>query len=198
VIKTIEDLKIEYKEYSDVNGKIRREIRKGTYIPIIRGLYETNKTTPGYYLSSYIYGPSYLSFDYALSFYGMIPERVTNYILATFNKQKTKKYITSFGTYFYRDIPKSAYPFDIKVIEENGYVYYIASKEKAFCDKLYSSKPVFSVKQLKELIFENLRIDFETFSSLDMAKLRMLIPKYKSKNLMFLEKLIKGEPYADI
>ena len=92
MIKTVEDLKIKYKNYSDVNGKIRREIKTGTCIPIIRGLYETDKTTPGYYLSSYIYGPSYLAFDNALFYYEMIPERVANNTLATYNKQKTKKY----------------------------------------------------------------------------------------------------------
>jgi predicted transcriptional regulator of viral defense system len=198
MINTIHDLKLQYKSYSDINGKIRREIRDGKYIPIIRGLYETDRTTPGYYLSAYIYGPSYLSFDYALSYYGMIPERVTSYTLATYNKQKTKKYITPFGTYIYRDIPNSAYPFDIFAIEENNYVYYIASREKAICDKLYSSKPVASVKQLKEMIFEDLRIDSDAFFSLDIEKLGMLIPKYKSKNLMLLLKLIKGESYTHI
>lgn len=197
MIKTIEDLKLKYKDFCDVNGKIRREIKLGTYIPIIRGLYETDNTTPGYYLSSYIYGPSYLSFDYALSYYGMIPERVSNYTSATYNKQKTKKYITPFGTYIYRDIPKAAYPFDILAIEENNYVYYIASKEKALCDKLYSLKTVTSLKQLKKMIFEDLRIYSDELFSLDMGKLSMLITKYKSKNLMLLKKYIEGEAYAN-
>jgi len=197
MIKTIEDLKIIYKDYSDIGGKIKREIKEGTYIPIIRGLYETNKNTPGYYLSSYIYGPSYLSFDYALFYYGMIPERVTTYTLATYNKQKTKKYVTSFGTYVYRDIPKAAYPFDVIAIEENNYVYHIATKEKAFCDKLYSLTPLQSVKQLKDLIFEDLRIDADAFNSLDNDKLILLIPKYKSRNLMLLKKLIKEKHHAD-
>ncbi len=197
MIKTVENLKIKYKNYSDINGKIRREIMAGKYIPIIRGLYETDKTIPGYYLASYIYGPSYLSFDYALSYYGMIPERVTNYTSATYNKQKTKKYITPFGTYIYRDIPKAAYPFDILAIEESNYVYYIASKEKALCDKLYSLKTVTSLKQLEKMIFEDLRVYPDEFFSLDIDKLSMLIPKYKSKNLMLLEKYIKGEAYAN-
>jgi hypothetical protein len=197
MIKTIEDLKIQYKDFSDVNGKIRREIKTGTYIPIIRGLYETDKTTPGYYLSSYIYGPSYLSFDYALSYYGMIPERVTNYTSATYNKHKTKKYITPFGTYIYRDIPKSAYPFDILAIEEKNYVYHIASKEKALCDKLYSLKTVTSFKQLEKMIFDDLRIYSDEFFSLDIDRLSKLIPKYKSKNLMLLEKYLKGASYAN-
>jgi hypothetical protein len=127
----------------------------------------------------------------------MIPERVTNYTSATYNKQKSKKYITPFGTYIYRDIPKAAYPFDILAIEESNYVYYIASKEKAFCDKLYSLKTVTSLKQLGKMIFEDLRVYPDEFFSLDIDKLSMLIPKYKSKNLMLLEKYIKGEAYAN-
>ena len=55
-----------------------------------------------------------------------------------------------------------------------------------------------SVKQLKEMIFEDLRIDTDAFFSLDIEKLRMLIPKYKSKNLMFLQKLFKRETYANL
>jgi len=197
MIKTIEDLKLQYKNYSDINGKIRRAIKDGKYIPIIRGLYETEKTTPGYYLSAYIYGPSYLSFDYALAYYGMIPERVANYTSATYSKQKTKKYVTAFGTYIYRDIPESAYPFDVIAIEENNYVYYIATKEKALCDKLYSLKPVTSIKQLLIMIFEDLRIYADEFYSLNLDKLNMLILKYKSKNLMFLKKFIEGDTYAN-
>jgi hypothetical protein len=82
-------------------------------------------------------------------------------------------------------------------IEENNYVYHIASKEKALCDKLYSLKTVTSLKQLEKMIFEDLRIYSDEFFSLDIDKLSMLIPKYKSKNLMLLEKFIKGEAYAN-
>jgi len=197
MIKTIEDLKIEYKEYSDINGKIRRDIHYGKYIPVIRGIYETNENTPGYFLSSYIYGPSYLSFEYALSFYGIIPERVNNYTMATFNKRKKKTYVTSFGTFIYRDVPKAAYPFEIRAIEENSYVYFLASKEKAICDTLYSSKPIYSIKQLKELMFEDFRIDVDEFSKLDMDKICLLIPKYQSQNLGYLKKMIKGVSHAN-
>jgi len=197
MIKTIENLKIAYKDYQDIQGKIKREIKKGTYIPIVRGLYETNVNTPGYCLSAYIYGPSYLSYDYALFYYGMIPERVTTYTLATYNKQKTKKYITPFGTYIFSDVPKSAYPFDVIAVEENNYVYHIATKEKALCDKLYSLKPLSGVKHLKALLFDDLRIDVDEFGSLDNKKLVMLASKYRSKNLMFLTKLIEEKANAN-
>lgn len=190
MVKTFSELKIKYKEYSDIKGKIMREVKKGTYTKVIRGLYETSLSTPGYYLSSYIYGPSYLSFEYALSFYGLIPERVTVYTSATYNKRRTKKYNTFFGRYIYKDIPKTAYPYDIEVFEENGYIYHIASKEKAVCDILYDRKTITSLKQFKKLLFDDLRIDLTAFKTLDFDKIRTLIPKYKSKNLNFFMKYI--------
>ena len=67
MIITVEDLKIKYSDYTDINGKIKRDIDNGIIIPLVRGLYETNKDVPKIYLSSYIYGPSYISFDTSIS-----------------------------------------------------------------------------------------------------------------------------------
>ncbi len=197
MILTIADLKIKYHHFSDIQGKIHREIKDGKYIQLIRGLYETNKETPGYYLASYIYGPSYLSFDYALYYYGLIPEKVTTYTSATFNKRKTKSYHNDFGHYVYQDVPKKAYPYELKTIEEYGYVYHIATKEKALCDKLYTVKPVHSMKQFIHLLFEDLRIDQDVFNTLDKEKIKMLCHKYHSTNLKFLYKLVKEKTYAN-
>ncbi len=190
VIKTIEELKKEYESFSDIPGKLRRDVKLGKYIPIVRGLYETDKSAPGYFLASYIYGPSYLSFEYALSYYGLIPERVSTYTSASFNKNKTKKHMTLYGNYIYKDVPKLAFPYEVSAIEENGYVYHIATKEKALCDKLYDLKPISSVKDLRLILFSDLRIDETSFTLLDKSKLNFLIPKYKSKNLMLLGKMI--------
>lgn len=56
-------------------------------------MYETDSNTPGYLLAGSIYGPSYLSFDFALAYYDLIPERVVNYTSATFGKKKKKNFI---------------------------------------------------------------------------------------------------------
>ena len=57
--------------YSNKNNKISRDIWDGKLFKIINGLYETNANTPGYLLAGSIYGPSYISFEYALSYYGL-------------------------------------------------------------------------------------------------------------------------------
>lgn len=193
MIFTVQDLLKKNKNYSDVRGKISRDLRDGNIVQIKRGLYENDKNTPGHYLASYIYGPSYLSFDYALSKYGMIPEAVyKTYTSATFKKNKKKIYSNVFGDFLYRDVPESIYMFGVKAVVENGYTYHIAIPEKALCDKLYTMKPVKNLEELKNLIFNDLRIDEDIFRELDFKFITEISGRYRSKNLNLLDKLIKG------
>ena len=85
--------------YVDKNGKISRDIKNKKLFKIVTGLYETDENTPAYLLAGSIYGPSYISFEYALSYYGMIPERVTTITCATFAKKKKKQFfkVTTYG-----------------------------------------------------------------------------------------------------
>ena len=117
--------------YSNKDTKLSRDVRDGKLIKIINGLYETDPNTPGYLLAGSIYGPSYISFEYALAFYNLIPERVNTITCATFDKKRKKQFNNYFGTFTYRDIPKDAYPEEIILKEENNYSYQMATPEKA-------------------------------------------------------------------
>lgn len=193
MIITTLDLKEKYKNYVDVNGKIKRDIDKGIIFPLVRGTYETNSHTDGYLLASYIYGPSYLSFEYALSFHNIIPERVVVYTNATFNKRKYKSYQNHFGLFTYRDVPKEAFPYMVKVHEVDSYSYFIASPEKALCDLLYIKKPVLSIKELKRMLFEDLRVSRDAFDQLNFDDILFLSTKYISNNMKYLKKFIESE-----
>jgi len=192
MIYSFDDLQIKFQNYTDIKGKIRREVQAGRLIPVARGLYETDQTISGKYLAGRIYGPSYLSFDFALYVHSLIPEAVYNtYTSATFDKRKTKKYQNLFGVFTYRDIPTEVYPLGVLIIEENGYSYQIATPEKALCDKLYTISPVSNLTELKELLFDDLRIDEDEFEKLDHNTLDTLAPLYHSTNLNLLAKLIR-------
>ncbi|MDY0074884.1 MAG: hypothetical protein WC992_04655 [Acholeplasmataceae bacterium] len=193
MIITTLNLKEKYKDYNDINGKIKRDIDKGILFPLVRGIYETNSSIDGFLLASYIYGPSYLSFEYALSFHGIIPERVVVYTNATFNKRKSKSYQNHFGLFTYRDVPNAAFPFFVKAYEEDGYAYFIASPEKALCDLLYIKKPVISIKELKMVIFDDLRISKDVFDQLNFDDILYLTDKYISNNMRYLKKYIESE-----
>lgn len=180
-----------YKDYSNKNTKLLRDIKDKKLFKIVNGLYETDSNTPGYLLASSIYGPSYISFEYALSYYGLIPERVTTITCATFEKKKKKEYITDFGTFTYRDVPSSAYPEEIILKEENNYSYQIATPEKALCDKLYSLSPLFNYTNLENMLFNDLRIDEEAFNKLDILKINKLSKLYHSTNVELLAKYMR-------
>ena len=49
-----------------------------------------------------------------------------------------------------------------------------------------------SVKRIKQLLFDNLRIDEIEFKNLDMDDLTCLCDLYKNRNLYFLKKYIIG------
>lgn len=178
-------------EYSNKDTKISRDVRDGKLIKIVNGLYETDATTPGYLLAGSIYGPSYISFEYALSFYGLIPERVNVITCATFDKKKKKQFTNSFGTFIYRDIPTHAYPEEIILKEENNYFYQIATQEKALCDKLYTLKPLFNFSNLEKMLFDDLRIDKEEFNKLSIDKIEALSNLYHSTNVKLLAKYLR-------
>ncbi|MHB1483713.1 MAG: type IV toxin-antitoxin system AbiEi family antitoxin domain-containing protein [Saccharofermentanales bacterium] len=187
MIKTTTMLINELKEYVNPTAKIRRLVDNGELVPIVRGLYETNRSIPGYYLAPIIYGPSYLSFEFALAYYSLIPEAVYSFTSATFEKKKEKQYATPYGTFTYRDVPSEAYPAGIVLHSENGYGFQIASPEKAICDQLYKISPLRNRGELEHLLFEDLRIDKEEFFKLKMTDLLEIAIRYHSQNHKLLQ-----------
>lgn len=170
--------------------KIKRMRENKEIIKLTKSLYETNPHTPGYLVANAIYSPSYLSFDYALSYYGLIPEAVYTYTSATYNKKKKKQYNNPLGTFLYRDVPGNVYPYGINIIHEGEYSYAIATPEKALCDKLYTLSPVKNKKQMIDLLFNDLRIDLDEFKKLNFEDLMTLCELYKSTNMKILKKVI--------
>ena len=191
MIKTTDMLLEELREYASPRSKLSRMAKNREIFPIVKGLYETDKGTPGIYLAGSIYGPSYVSFEYALGHYGLIPEAVYTVTSATFEKKKKKRYETSFGTFTYCDVPAEAFPLELILVQEGDYFYRIASPEKAVCDKLYTMSPTANIKELYTLLADDLRIDMDALKKLDQSKLALLSGKYHSTNVKKLCSLIR-------
>ena len=183
----------ELAEYKNPKTKLGRLVKEGVYTPITRGLYETNSKTPGYLLAGSIYGPSYLSFEFALSYYGMIPEAVQVYTCATFDKKKRRIHNTYFGIFSYRDVPVNVYPLGVTFAKEGEYIFQIATKEKALCDKLYTMKVASNQNELRAMILDNLRIDIDEIRKLDEHQLKKIAEAYHSTNVTLLHKIYKRE-----
>lgn len=191
MILTNDIIKSNLQKYSNKDTKICREVKNGNLIKIINGLYETDSTINGYLLAGSIYGPSYLSFDFALYYYGLIPEKVTAFTSATCDKKKKKMYENQFGVFLYRDVPTIVYPLGINLIEENGYFYQIATPEKALCDKLYTLSPIKNMTELENVLFNDLRIDIDELNKFNIQDLNEISNSYHSTNVDLLYRYMR-------
>ena len=193
MIVTTSMLKEKFHDYANPLDKIKRDADKGVIIRLAKGFYETDKNTEPCLLAASILSPSYLSFDWALSFYGLIPERVFAITSASLGLRKNKTFENQFGRYEYTDIPVEAFSEGLTYLENSEYAAKIAMKEKAICDSLCKWRVVKNVKELKELLFEDKRIDEDEFALCDFELMKRLAKLYNKTNLKLLIKLIRKE-----
>ena len=121
-----ESLKNKYKEYSNINQKLCLEVKNKSLTRVKRGLYTDNLKIDAPIIANICYSPSYLSFEYALSYYGIIPEHVSVYTSATYSKKNNKRYIVNDEVFDYYSIPNEVFSKGIKfLVNENGIRYKI-------------------------------------------------------------------------
>ena len=191
MIETTESLRFKYSEYENKDTKIAREVKKGNLIKLKNGVYETDRSVGGITLGTTIFGPSYVSFEKALEYYEMIPERIYTYTLATFDKKKKKKFVNAFGTFEYRDVPMEVYPLGIEIDNYDGREFLIASPEKALCDLLYTITPMKNLKDMEILLLEDLRIYEDELDKMNYNDIEMIAEHYHSTNVTLFKKYMK-------
>lgn len=184
------------KEYERPRDKITTLLKSKEIIRVKKGIYifgekHARRHFSREVLANMIYGPSYVSFDYALQYHGLIPERVEAVTSAAFGRDR--RFITPVGLFTYRTIPRSAYPHGIDRIEIEGRSFLIATAEKALCDKLYDAKGlgIRTASVLKEYLFTSLRIDEDDLQRLDVPLLERIAEDYRSAKMRLLSTLVK-------
>lgn len=177
--------------YSSPACKLGRMVEEGKIIRLKRGLYEDDPDTPPYLVAQYLCEPSYISFDYALSWYEIIPEEVRNITCATMNKHKTKRFDTPLGTFIYSDIPADAFYAGIETYDQNGREFLMASPAKAVCDKLYKMPSTRSYRNLERLMFDDLRFDEDEIRKLDLKEISKYAALYHCTTITTLQNYLE-------
>ena len=183
------------KDYKRPNDKISEWVKSGELIILRRGLYipgrESNLPKPEPFLiANHLRGPSYVSLESALSYRGLIPERV--YEITSVTLKSKKLYNTPVGKFSYQFLPSPYYSFGIESVPiNNSQTILIASLEKALCDKLILTSGINlrSVKQTKDLLIEDLRMDETLLKKVDVKIIASWLQDAPKKNS--LEMLIK-------
>ena len=183
------------KSISNVNEKISNLVRNKELIRLKKGFYTFSKlyqTKPINLISvaNTLYSPSYVSFDYALSYYGMIPERVSEVTSATSKNEKL--FDTPIGRFSYKKVSSEAYSLGIDWIYddvEGG--RFIATAEKALCDKIKYDRGIGTLTQtsMSEYLQYDLRLDIT--KPLNYELIEIIAKAYKSRNLKTLATLVK-------
>ncbi|MCC7196423.1 MAG: hypothetical protein IT356_12790 [Gemmatimonadaceae bacterium] len=181
------------KDYKRPYDKINELVKQKILMPVKRGIYipgpNLNMAPPEpFLLANHLLGPSYVSMDSALSYWGFIPEKVFEVSSATIKSHKF--YDTPIGRFSYISLPLPYYSFGIqKVALTKKQIILIASPEKALCDKIITTSGILlrSSKQAIEYLTEDLRIDEQALRKLNVAAINDWIidaPKKESLNIL--------------
>jgi predicted transcriptional regulator of viral defense system len=183
--------------YERPRDKITDLLRQGAIIRVKKGIYvfgERYRRRPysRELLANMVYGPSYVSLDYALHYYGMIPERVEAVTSVTCNRRR--RFTTPLGLFIYRGIAMSAYQIGIdQVVIDGGRSFLIATKEKALADKIHDDRgtAIRTQEEMRTYLLDSLRIDDEELAILDPEKISLIAERYKSRKIRLLSGLIR-------
>ena len=108
--------------------------------------------------------------QYALSYYGLIPEAVYGIISVTTKKTRTFK--SEFGVFTYKSIKNDLFTgYEMKKF--NGKEYNFATPEKALFDLLYYLDIV-DIEELEPNVLSNMRINYDALSDNNKKELRSL------------------------
>jgi hypothetical protein len=142
-------------------------------------------------IANLLYGPSYVSLEWALSFYHFIPERVSTVTSVTIGS--TKEFTTPIGHFSYRHIRNSRYciGIDRKNIEGQLGGFLIAIPEKALADWVFFTCDNINKKELLEDLLEGKRIEKTMLQTLDKGIMDTISRQYKSPVVRRLYSVIR-------
>ena len=175
----------------NLNYWVKKLLKEGEIFALKKGLYvsrlyllslEKNpelKEKYLEYLANIIRYPSYISLEYALSKYGIIPEGV--YSITSVTTKTGRVYKNNLGTFIYKNIKNNLFN-SFKILEFEGKRIKFATKAKAFFDLLYFNKPS---------VLRKIRINWDQFNEGDRDEFKKIVLASKSSKIKKELKILK-------
>lgn len=184
-------------QYSKPRDKVSNMMKKGEIIQILKGFYVwgdvyRKRLISVEILSNMISNPSYISLDYALSHYGLIPERV-NTVTAICLGGRSRFFKSPLINFSYQQLNERRYYLGIRTESlQDGRRFIIASKEKALADKVYFSKGIKINNQadIAIYLFEDLRILPEDLLEINLELFGEIANLYNSMKVSLLNSFL--------
>lgn len=179
--------------YTNPDELISKMVKKGDLIRLKNGFFLINekiKDSPVPYeqIANLLSGPSYLSFEWALSFYKMIPEGV--YVVTSASSNKNKVFSTPVGTFDYAHLSHDRYSIGIDQQENRAGRFLIATPEKALADLIHLKSNKLKGKDLLLDLVESRRIDEGDLKNLSKTHLAEIATCYRSRSVTHLVQVL--------
>jgi predicted transcriptional regulator of viral defense system len=166
-------LREKYRDYRFPKNKISRLVESGELIRLKKGLYlpaqEKGDIFSTELIANRLYGPSYVSLQTALAYYGVIPERV--FVSRSMTTKRSREYQTPVGRFEYFTAKADYFSIGIRRVQEHNVAFLIASPEKALCDTIVvtTGLRIQSAKAMREYIEEDMRVDISVLDDVDFS-----------------------------
>lgn len=167
---------------------LETQASEGLLLRLKQGIY-TLKTDPPSEeeIANAIYKPSYISFEYALAYYQLLPEMP--YTVTSATTKPTRLFTASNTSFSYRTIKREAYT-GYSLTTQEGRSFLIADREKALTDYIY-----FIILQkipVSERLLESLNDKgYYRLQGLDKDKINEYVKMYAHERLTkFIKTLI--------
>jgi len=188
-IFSLQDLKLlNFKVYP---YQLSEWARQGYIIKLKNGLYalaDKKMDLKNECIAFNLYQPSYVSMEWALAKYGLIPEMVYN--CTSITAKATRVFKNEFGVFSFRNIKKELF-FGYEKINDKGQIYLMAEPEKALFDYVYlNSARINNQDDIKEL-----RLNEFTFKDLNQTKLKKYFSVANNKKAVKIYKLLKSSAF---
>ena len=159
--------------------QLSRLIRQGKIKSLRRGMYVLGapyrKVDPNpAILANRIYTPSYLSFHWALGYYGLIPEMVFMFTSATTRVPRLFK--NEFGSFLYKHIKPDCFA-GYQTVEIDRKKVLIAAPEKALLDLWHIENGEWTTERMASMRFQN-------FEAVSLKKLTGYVELFHSPRLV--------------
>ena len=183
-------------DFAKPHDRITHLLRTEEIVRVKKGLYVFGKdhrqrSYSRELLANLIYGPSFVSLDYALSQHGLIPERVQQVTSVT--SGRARRFDTPVGTFVYRPVPVHSFHFGMSRVEGREVSFLIASPERALADKVREDRTarIRSLSDAEQYLFEDLRFNREGFGDLNHHSLREIGEALRSRKVLFCADLLR-------
>lgn len=185
------------KEGEGLNYWVKKLTKERLLIPIKKGFYFSSyyKDEPfdvyGIYLANILRFPSYVSLEYVLAKYNLIPESV--FAITSVTLKSSRTYQSEVGTFIYRNIKRELfYGYQLLVLGKSGLTARIAYPYKALFDYLYLKKFA-STNQISDYLREGGRINWDILKAEEKKQFIKAVKNSGSRKMAIILKTLKEE-----